>query len=136
MPDNSLLSTAEIFCVNYHIHQILAPFDFYLFVSLQNSLDDKNFTSSEYAKQHLGLFFKTKSNEYLKKGIFLLPERWQKVIEQNKIRIYVIIFLCFRISLLNVIIKTAEYSGWPNIHISWSDHICPCHTYLYTANVA
>lgn len=61
----------------------LAPSDFHLFRSLQNSLNGKNLTSLEACKNHLDQFFVDKSQKFYERGIMKLPERWQKVIEQN-----------------------------------------------------
>lgn len=61
----------------------LAPSDFHLFRSLQNSLKGKNFTSLEACKKHLDQFLAQKTEKFWKDGIFNLPERWRKVIEQN-----------------------------------------------------
>ena len=64
----------------------IAPSDFYLFRSLQNSLNGKSFNSL-VEKNHLEKFFAEKSERFWKDGIFKLPERWRKVVEQNSIYI-------------------------------------------------
>ncbi|GFX97709.1 mariner Mos1 transposase [Trichonephila clavipes] len=61
----------------------LAPSDYYLLRSLQNSLDGKTFTSNEEVKNHLDQFFASKDQKFYERGIMLLPERWQKVLDQN-----------------------------------------------------
>ena len=61
----------------------LAPSDYYLFRSLQNFLDGKTFTSNEDVKNHLNQFFASKDQNFYERGIMLLPERWQKVLDQN-----------------------------------------------------
>ncbi|GFY23755.1 mariner Mos1 transposase [Trichonephila clavipes] len=61
----------------------LAPSDYYLFRSLQNVLDGKTFTSNEEVKNHLDQFFASKDQKFYVRGIMLLPERWQKVLDQN-----------------------------------------------------
>jgi len=61
----------------------LAPSDYYLFRSLQNFLDGKTFTSNEEVKNHLDQFFASKEQKFYERGIMLLPERWQKVLDQN-----------------------------------------------------
>jgi len=60
----------------------LAPSDFHLFRSLQNSLNGKNFNSLVEIKDHVEKFFAEKPERFWKDGIFKLPERWRKV-EQN-----------------------------------------------------
>ena len=61
----------------------LAPSDYYLFRSLQNFLDGKTFISNEEVKNHLDQFFASKEQKFYERGIMLLPERWQKVLDQN-----------------------------------------------------
>ncbi|GFU81597.1 histone-lysine N-methyltransferase SETMAR [Trichonephila clavipes] len=50
---------------------------------LQNFLDGKTFTSNEEVKNHLDKFFARKDQNFYERGVMLLPERWQKVKEQN-----------------------------------------------------
>ena len=61
----------------------LAPSDFHLFRSLQNSLNGKNYQSLEDIKIHLDEFFQSKDETFWRNGIMKLPERWAKVIENN-----------------------------------------------------
>lgn len=61
----------------------LAPSDYYLFRSLQNYLDGKTFNDDEAVKSQLNQFFADKNQKFYERGIMELPERWQKVIEQN-----------------------------------------------------
>jgi len=62
----------------------IAPSDFHLFRSLQNSLIGKNFTSFlEDCKKHLEEFFAYKTRKFWEDGNFKLPERWRKVVEKN-----------------------------------------------------
>ncbi|GFV42701.1 mariner Mos1 transposase [Trichonephila clavipes] len=61
----------------------LAPLDYYLFRSLQNFLDGKTFTSNEEVKNYLDQFFASKDQKFYERGIMLLPERLQKVLDQN-----------------------------------------------------
>jgi len=58
----------------------LAPSDFHLFRSLQNSLNGKSFNSL-VEKNHLEKFFAEKPERFWKDGIFKLPERWRKLVE-------------------------------------------------------
>ena len=61
----------------------IAPSDFHLFLSLQNSLNGKNFNSPEDCKRHLEQFFTQKHKKFWEDGIMKLPENWQKVVEQK-----------------------------------------------------
>lgn len=61
----------------------LAPSDYYLFRSLQNSLNGMTFASLDLLKNYLNEFFDQKSQSFYERGIMQLPERWQKVIDQN-----------------------------------------------------
>ena len=61
----------------------LAPSDYYLFRSLQNSLNGKTFNDDEAVKSDLVQFFVDKDQKFYERGIMKLSERWQRVIEQN-----------------------------------------------------
>ena len=70
-----------MFC---HIHHIvLAPSDYFLFRSLQNSLNDKNFNNDDDIKLYLIQFFANKNHKFYECGIMMLLEKWQKVIDRN-----------------------------------------------------
>ena len=58
----------------------IAPSDFHLFQSLQNSLIGKNFNSPEDCKRHLDQFFAQKIKMFWEDGIMKLPGKWQKVV--------------------------------------------------------
>jgi histone-lysine N-methyltransferase SETMAR len=60
----------------------LAPSDYHLFRTLQNSVNGKNFTSPEAWKNHLEQFFARKTGKFYMDGIMKLPERWIRVIEK------------------------------------------------------
>ena len=60
------------------------PSDYYLFRSLQNSLNGKTFNDDEAVKSHLVQFFSNKDQKFYVHRIMKLPERWPKVIEQNE----------------------------------------------------
>ena len=60
-----------------------APSDVHLFWSLQNSPSGKYFNSLEDCKRHLEQFFAQKDKKFWKDEIMKLPEKWQKVEEQN-----------------------------------------------------
>ena len=61
----------------------IAPLDFHLFWSLQNSLNGKNFSSLEDCKSHLEQLFAQKDKKFWEDGIMKLSEKWQKVVEQK-----------------------------------------------------
>ena len=61
----------------------IARSDFRLFRSLQNSLNGKNFNSLEDCKRHVEPFFAQKHRKFWEGGIMKVPEKWQKLVEQN-----------------------------------------------------
>ncbi|WP_025903236.1 IS630 family transposase [Tatumella sp. UCD-D_suzukii] len=61
----------------------LAPSDFHLFRSMQHSLSGKNFSNESDVKSHLNKFFADKDPTFYEGGIMVLPDKWQKVIENN-----------------------------------------------------
>ena len=61
----------------------IAPSDFHLLQSLQNSLNGKNFNSLEDYNRHLEQFFAQKDKKFWEDGIMKLPGKWQKVVEQK-----------------------------------------------------
>ena len=65
----------------------LAPSDYFLFRSLQNSSNGKNFNNDDDIKSYLIQFYANKNQKFYERGIMMLPERWQKVIDQNGQRI-------------------------------------------------
>ncbi|KAG6797842.1 Ammar1 transposase [Apis mellifera caucasica] len=61
----------------------LVPSNYFLFRSLQNSLNGKNFNNDDDIKSYLIQFFANKNQKFYERRIMMLPERWQKVIDQN-----------------------------------------------------
>ena len=53
----------------------LAPSDYYLFRSLQNSLNGKTCNDDKAVKSHLVQFFADKDQKFYERGIIKLPER-------------------------------------------------------------
>ena len=53
----------------------LAPSDYYLFRSLQNSLNGKTFNDDKAVKSHLVQFSADKDQKIYERGIMKLPER-------------------------------------------------------------
>ena len=82
-PGKNCYSLSGKFWFIHCIPPDIAPLDFHLFQSLQNSLNGKNFSSLEDCKRHLEQFFARKDKKFWEDGIMKLPEKWQKVVEQN-----------------------------------------------------
>ena len=61
----------------------LAPTDYHLFLSLSNSLSNRNFTDETELKHYLQAFFDSKSPDFYSSGIHKLPLKWQEVIDNN-----------------------------------------------------
>lgn len=61
----------------------IAPSDYHLFRSLQNYLSGKNFDSRLAIEMAIDSFFGSKSEDFFRSGIMALPNRWQRVIENN-----------------------------------------------------
>ena len=61
----------------------LAPSDYHLFRSLKNSLNGVKFALKEACENRFVQFFAHKSQKFYSTGIMILPEKWQKVIDQN-----------------------------------------------------
>ena len=61
----------------------LAPSHYFLFRSLQNSSNGKNFNNDDDIESYLIQFFANKNQKFYERGIMMLSERWQKVIDQN-----------------------------------------------------
>jgi len=50
---------------------------------LQNSLNGITFTNDDNVKSHLVKFFVDKDQKFYEQGIIKLPEKWQKIIDNN-----------------------------------------------------
>ena len=62
----------------------IAPSDYHLFRSLQNSLNGlMALASKEACENHLKQFFDQKSQKFYRDGIMALPQKWQNIIENN-----------------------------------------------------
>ena len=61
----------------------LAPSDYHLFRSLQNSLIDTNFSNEDQVREFVENFFRSKPPEFYAKEIEELPNKWQKVIAND-----------------------------------------------------
>ena len=73
-----------------HIHHIVLTlhhlitfyFDLYKFLE-----PGENFNNDDDIKSYLIQFFANKNQKFYERGIMMLPERWQKIIDQNGQRI-------------------------------------------------
>jgi histone-lysine N-methyltransferase SETMAR len=61
----------------------LAPSDYHLFRSMQNALAGHRFTSSVEIENWVGSWIRSKDEEFFRRGIRMLPERWEKVIASD-----------------------------------------------------
>ena len=61
----------------------IAPLDFHLFQSLQNSLNGKYFNSLEDCERQLEEFFAQNDKKFWEDGIMKLPEKWREAVEQK-----------------------------------------------------
>ena len=60
-----------------------APSDYHLFRPLKNFLNGVKLSLKEACENHLVQFSVQKSQKFYSDGIMILPEKWQKVIDQN-----------------------------------------------------
>lgn len=61
----------------------IAPSDYHLFRSMTHGLADQHFTSYEEAKNWIDSWIASKDEEFFKRGIRILPDRWSKVVVNN-----------------------------------------------------
>ncbi|CAK9834554.1 Histone-lysine N-methyltransferase SETMAR [Anthophora retusa] len=61
----------------------IAPSDYYLFRSLQNSLTGVKLATREACENHLSQFFANRDKDFYERGLMKLPSKWQQIIEQN-----------------------------------------------------
>jgi histone-lysine N-methyltransferase SETMAR len=61
----------------------ISPCDYYLFLSMSNFLANKRFKTEDEVKNEVDRFFKSKNQDFYSRGIQLLVERWQKVVDCN-----------------------------------------------------
>lgn len=61
----------------------LAPSDYYLFLSLSNSLRNRKFETREDAVNYIEEYFSSKPQEFFRKGIEKLTNRWREVISNQ-----------------------------------------------------
>ena len=77
---------------------------------------EKKFNSLEDCKRHLEQFFAQKDKKFWEDGIMKLPEKWQRVVEQNSEYVAQIKFLVKmkNVSFFIFTQKLKEFFGQPN----------------------
>ena len=61
----------------------IAPSDFHLFRSMAHGLSEQHFDNYEMTKNWIDSFIESKDEEFFRRGIRALPERWQKVVDND-----------------------------------------------------
>ncbi|KAG5307599.1 MOS1T transposase, partial [Pseudoatta argentina] len=61
----------------------IAPSDYHLFRSLAHSLCEQKFTSYEDCTKWFDSWISSKDEQFFRRGIHSLPERWSKVVESD-----------------------------------------------------
>lgn len=61
----------------------IAPSDFHLFRSMAHGLADQRFHSYEEAKKFIDSWIASKDMSFFRRGIHILPERWEKVVASD-----------------------------------------------------
>ncbi|KAG5320388.1 MOS1T transposase, partial [Pseudoatta argentina] len=61
----------------------IAPSDFHLFRSMAHGLADRRFHSYEEAQKWIDSWIASKDMSFFRRGIHVLPERWEKVVSSN-----------------------------------------------------
>lgn len=61
----------------------IAPSDYHLFRSMAHALTAQRFTSYEDTKNWVDSWIASKDKEFFRRGIRMLPERWEKVVASD-----------------------------------------------------
>ena len=61
----------------------VAPSDYHLFRSMTHGLADQHFRSDEEVKNWIDSWIASKDDQFFRRGIRTLPERWEKVVGQQ-----------------------------------------------------
>ena len=61
----------------------IAPSDYHLFRSMTHGLSEKRFTSYEDCKKWVHSWIASKDEGFFRRGIRMLPERWEKVVARD-----------------------------------------------------
>ena len=96
----------------------IAPLDFHLFRSLQNSLNGKNFNSLEDCKRHLEQFFAQKYKKFWEDGI---NEVAWKMAEGSGTKQWIRCSIKFLVKMENVPFFNLKTEGtfWPTQYFGW-----------------
>ncbi|CAK9806454.1 Mariner Mos1 transposase [Anthophora plagiata] len=88
-PHTSLITRKKLFSLGWDVLPCppyspdIAPSNYHLFRSLQNSMNGKTFKDKEVVKNHLDRVFADKPRSFYERGIMKLVERWQEVIDKD-----------------------------------------------------
>ncbi|KAG5327165.1 MOS1T transposase, partial [Pseudoatta argentina] len=61
----------------------IGPSDFHLFRSMAHGLADRRFHSYEEAQKWIDSWIASKDMSFVRRGIHVLPERWEKVVSSD-----------------------------------------------------
>ncbi|EGI59356.1 Mariner Mos1 transposase [Acromyrmex echinatior] len=61
----------------------VAPSDYHLFRSMTHGLADQHFRSYEEVKNWIDSWIASKDDQFFRRGIRTLPERWEKVVASD-----------------------------------------------------
>jgi len=61
----------------------IAPSDYHLFRSMAHALSEQRFTTYEDTKNWVDTWIASKDKEFFRRGIRMLPERWEKVVASD-----------------------------------------------------
>ena len=61
----------------------IVPSDYHLFQSMAHFLVEQQFTFYEEAKNWIDPWIASKDEEFFKRGICMLPERWSQVVKRD-----------------------------------------------------
>ena len=61
----------------------IAPSDYHLFRSMTHGLAEQHFRSYEETKNWVDLWIASKDEQFFRRGIRMLPERWEKVVASD-----------------------------------------------------